>query len=204
MYNSMKWWQRGSESSQHSPAYCLWNTLEWRSLANSHWKNSFQRTVFTDYLHCLFRLYIFQVNTMWSLCMKDFFQRKILGQLACCFFLNSLEALMQISWEHVPVSTDHHHHHHWNLEILSGDLIQVFHCTSRKWHRQLTCCHPAGHGAHSGQAPFFPASGRRKQVDVHPGYLKWQRIHCQNAAPALVWASLPHLVYTALDSIPCF
>lgn len=97
MYNSMKWWQRGSESSQHSPAYCLWNTLEWRSLANSHWKNSFQRTVFTDYLHCLFRLYIFQVNTMWSLCMKDFFQRKILGQLACCFFLNSLEALMQIS-----------------------------------------------------------------------------------------------------------
>lgn len=35
MYNSMEQWQRVSESSQHSPAYCLWNSLEWRLFANS-------------------------------------------------------------------------------------------------------------------------------------------------------------------------
>lgn len=35
MYNSMEQWQRVSKSSQHSPAYCLWNSLEWRLFANS-------------------------------------------------------------------------------------------------------------------------------------------------------------------------
>lgn len=64
--------------------------------------------------------------------MKDFFQRKILSQLVR--FLCYLEALMQVSW---------------NLEILSDDLIQVFHLTARKQHCQVTCHHPPGHSIHS-------------------------------------------------------
>lgn len=38
---------------------------------------------------------------------------------------------------------------HWNLEILSDDLIQVFHLTARKQHCQVTCHHPLGHSIHS-------------------------------------------------------
>ena len=65
------------------------------------------RAVFTVYLHCLFRLCIFQVNTTWSLHRNDFFQRKILSQLVRCFFLCYIEALMPASWEHGLSPTYH-------------------------------------------------------------------------------------------------
>lgn len=132
----------------------------------------FWMAIFTVYLHCLLKLYIFQINTTWLLWIKAVTPGKTVSRLVHCFFLCYLEALMQVSWERVLIPTDHkpHLYNYWNLEILSDYLIQVFHFTGRKQQVSSSPSHlpspSRSQCSQLGQGPFLLVSSTRKQVAI--------------------------------------